>query len=149
VGNVFALYVENEQGYSYCLIEKLVFNNIPFIDFFIPIEISTVGKPNEFQIFGVDKDGDDFYINVDYGNGYIDVNNETLLSYVRFSEHFGFNIVGYAWDEPGTYLVRAQIVDEHGFKSDWIDLFSVTIQRSTIIDIFINLIEKLGLISID
>jgi hypothetical protein len=147
--DMLTVYVENEKGDSYCLIEKLVYNHIPFIDFFIPIEISTVGKLTEFRIFGVELDGDEFYIHIDYGNGYIDTNNETIISYVRFSDIFGFYVVGYAWDEPGEYQIKAQIIDEHGFKSEWTDLFSVIIRKPTIIDVFINILEKLRIISID
>jgi len=149
IHDVIGLQVKNENGEMFCLVKQLVFNHIPFIDHFIPVEISTVGKSNEFRIFGVDFDGDDFFINVDYGNGYIDTNNETIDSYVRFSHDFGFYIVSYSWDEPGEYQIRAQIIDEHGFRSEWKDLFTVTIQKPTIIDILIDILEFLGMISID
>ena len=149
LNDVIALTVENEMGDCYCLIKKLQYNNIPSINYFIPVEISTVDKMNEFRIFGIDIDGDDFYVRIDYGNGYIDTNNETIISYVRYSDSYGFYIVSYSWDQPGDYQVKAQIIDEYGFKSEWTYLFSVKIQKPTIIDIFIKFLEKLGIVSID
>jgi hypothetical protein len=145
--NSFYVEVSNDQGYSFYALQHIYFNSAPYIYHSFPIEYSIIGESNVFRLFGYDADGDNIFFNIDYGDGFIDFNNDTLDSITRFNENLVMGTFKYSWNKAGKYLVKVQVTDEYDFRSEWKELFDVTVKQPGLIDILFILLEKLGIIN--
>ena len=70
-----------------------------------------------------DPDGDLLTYNVEWGDGDSSVYDTTYSGESFINSH--------VWDEDGSFIIKARVVDEHGATSDWAEL-EVTMPKSNI-----------------
>lgn len=95
--------------------------DVPFIDG------PSRGKPGieySYTFVTTDPDGDDVSYFVDWGDG---SNSSWLGPFVSGEEE----TVDHAWDEKGTYVIKAKAKDINGAEGDWSE-FEITIPRSRV-----------------
>jgi nitrous oxidase accessory protein NosD len=106
-------------------VDVILANIPPFLD----IDGPSQGKPGviyEYIFTVIDSDGDEFYLWVDWGDG------DSTGWLGPFFPDPGLEIkLNNAWNETGTYVIKAKIRDFCG-ESNWIE-FTVTIPRNKVI----------------
>jgi PKD repeat protein/glutamine amidotransferase-like uncharacterized protein len=136
--------VTNEFDDEYCVLKQFYLNSPPFVCYrcFPPLDSLVVGKCYEITFGVLEVDGEDCWFRVDYGDGYIDDNNETLSSFSD-SGYLKMGVFNYSWDKPGEYLVRAKAIDIHGFESGWSMDYIVKVRRPSIFEIIEDFFDRI------
>jgi len=78
------------------------------------------GIEYDFTVVTIDPDNDEVYYYVDWSDG---TSTGWIGSYASGEEV----IVNHAWDDPGTYEIRAKAKDIYGVSSDWSEPHTITI----------------------
>lgn len=132
--------VENSSGGSYIALVKGFKVNVP--PYRPWSDIPTVGrlrKKISFEIRTGDHEKEDVWFRIDFGDGYIDENNETT-TFVRKDEYgYTYYDASYKWKKPGEYQIKFQAIDQNGFESEWSVPQTIIITRFPRIIHFFNL----------
>jgi pyrrolidone-carboxylate peptidase len=90
----------------------------------------TIGEEYTYTVVTTDADLDEVLYDIDWGDG---MNSGWIGPYVSGEE----TTVAHAWDEEGTYLVKAKARDVYGAESDW-GTWEVTITGESPLEITIQ-----------
>jgi len=134
--------VNSNQSKSYCLIKNFKINLPPTKPLFDDIKESYIaGIKSYFSFYFYETEYENVSVIIDYGDGYIDDNNETVVKIEKHNNGCYAFYAEHVWDKLGKYKVRVQGVDENGHKGKWSEPYTVKVRRLTLLDIIISLLS--------